>query len=82
MIQLLLIVVPCTIAGTAAVLLAQRVGWLPQLEESGQRSYTPSLRRRGTPRPLAVGAIVIMCAWILLWLGILVVGLEVISAAN
>jgi hypothetical protein len=82
MIQLLLIVVPCTIVGTVTVLLAQRVGWLPQLEESGPQPYTPSPRRRGPSRPLAVGAIVLMCAWILLWIGILVVGLSVISAAS
>lgn len=120
MIQVLLIVLPCTLVGTAVVLLVQRAGWLlPRLESppaappaaaggttgsswapaargTTGSSWAPATRsstawrpappvrrdRRQAPRPLLVAVVVILGAWILVWIVILAIGLNIIGGAS
>jgi hypothetical protein len=101
MIQLLLIVLPCTLVGTAAVLLVQRAGWLPRFESPSEHPSRPGrtgatwhprqpLRQFGTadhgnwsaPRVLLVMVVAILGAWILVWIIVLLIGLNIISGAS
>jgi Zn-dependent protease with chaperone function len=74
---LLLIIVPCTFVAVAAVLMADRLGWLPRLD----KPLTPR-PSHSSSAPLAVGAIVLMGAWILVWLVVLAIGLNFITKSG
>ncbi|HEX3542289.1 MAG TPA: hypothetical protein VHT75_17780 [Acidimicrobiales bacterium] len=101
MIQLLLIVLPCTLVGTSAVLLVQRAGWLPRIDAPSARPSPPAstgatwpqqqtVRQFGTadhgnwsaPRLLLVAVVAILSAWILVWIIVLIIGLNIISGAS
>jgi hypothetical protein len=91
MIQVLLIVLPCTLVGTAAVLLVQRAGWLPKLEPQAasptargrtRKNREWSRPNRGSSRPVAIAAVVVMSLWILFWIVLLAVGLNIIYGAS
>jgi hypothetical protein len=74
---LLLIIVPCTVVAVGAVLTADRLGWLPRLDKP-----LPQRQSQSSSAPLAVGAIVLMGAWILVWLVVLAIGLNFITKSG
>jgi hypothetical protein len=80
---LLLIVIPCTIVGAAVVLLLDRVGVLPRLgEDGGSRPVPLSSSAPFLARPASLAVIVLMAAWILAWLVLLGVGLDIVFSAT
>lgn len=77
---LLLIVIPCTLAGIAAVTLLDRAGVLPRLDQPpGPWSSKPA---SSLTRPLALGMIVLLGTWILAWFVVLFVGLNIILSSS
>ncbi len=74
---LLLIIVPCTFVAVAAVLMADRLGWLPRLD----KPLAPR-QSQSSSAPLAIGAIVLMGAWILVWFVVLAIGLNFITKSG
>jgi hypothetical protein len=76
---LLWIVLPCTLVGTSAVMLLDRAGLLPRLDRPGSASTKPAT---SIFRPVSLGAIVILATWILAWLVVLAVGLNIILASS
>ena len=79
---LLLIVIPCTIVGAAIVLLMDRAGVLPRLGEGGGTRPVASSSPSFLARPVSLAAIVLLAAWILAWLVLLVVGLDIVFSAT
>jgi hypothetical protein len=76
---LLLIVVPCILVGTSGVMLLDRAGILPRLDRPGPVSTKPA---PSIFRPVSLGAIVVLATWILAWLVVLAVGLNIIIASS
>ena len=76
---LLLIVVPCTLIGTSAVLLLDRAGVLPRFDRPG-RAYTKPATSMF--RPMSLVAIVALATWTLAWLVVLAVGLNLIVSST
>ena len=80
---LLLIVIPSTIVGAAIVLLLDRSGVLPRFGEGdGSRPVASSSPPPFLARPVSLAAIVLLATWILAWLVLLAVGLDIIFSAT
>ena len=79
---LLLIVIPCTIVGTAIVLFMDRVGVLPRLGEGAGPRPVASSPAPFLARPASLAAIVLLATWILAWLVLLAVGFDIIFSAT
>ncbi len=77
--QLLYILIPCILVGTGVGLVLDRTGVLPHIDERGLVSSRPVTRSMF--RPLSLGMIVILATWILAWLVILGVGLNIIMGS-
>lgn len=77
--QLLYILIPCILVGTGVGLVLDRTGVLPHVDEGGFVSSRPVTR--STFRPLSIGMIVILATWILAWLVVLGVGIDVIMGS-
>ncbi len=77
----LLVVLPCLVIGAAAVVVLDRMGVLPRWESGGGMSGPAdgTLLER-VPKTALVVAMALIAAWILAWLIVLVVGLNVLAA--
>ena len=73
----LLVVLPCLLLGTAAVVVLDRMGVLAGPRGSGS-SDGPFLER--VPKNALMGAMAFMAVWIVAWLVVLVVGLSVMGS--
>ncbi len=73
----LIVVLPCLLVGAAAVIVLDRMGVLAGPRASGP-SDGPLLER--VPKGALMGAIALMAVWILVWLVVLVVGLNVLAS--
>lgn len=76
---LLFIVVPCTLVGIGVVSMLERGGLLSGLDRPGPASTRPA---HSMARPVSLGTIVILATWILAWLVVLGVGLNIILASS
>jgi hypothetical protein len=79
---LLLIVVPCTLVGVVVVAVLDRGGLLPRFDRPGPTSSRPVRSGNSIARPLSLGAILVLGTWILAWLVVLVVGLNIILSSS
>ena len=73
-----LIVLPSVVLAVAVVLLLDRVGVLPRLDNGPTVASGPMFER--IPRAALFVGMAAMAAWILTWLVLLVIGMSVLSS--
>ncbi|MDQ6613667.1 MAG: hypothetical protein M3083_02615 [Actinomycetota bacterium] len=80
--QLLFIVIPCAVIGIGVAALLDRSGLLPSSDRSGRSSTRAVSSLSSIVRPFSLGAVVILATWILAWLVVLAVGLNLILSSS